>query len=186
MLVAIATGYEVWGSIIWGVYRYRFHNLPLFVPPGHGMVYLFGLTAARTPLFVTHGRAIARLALAAAAIWAFAGLTVLPMVTGRVDVIGASLLPIFAWFMLRSPRAPVFAAIFLATTGLELFGTNFGNWMWLPHAPVIGLACGNPPSVIAGGYCVIDGTVMLAVKLFGRLPHLSRITLQPAPLENAA
>ncbi|HEY8811491.1 MAG TPA: hypothetical protein VIO86_03255, partial [Candidatus Dormibacteraeota bacterium] len=112
LCVVVATGFEIFGSLVWGLYRYQFHNLPLYVPPGHGLVYLFGLTAARTPLFVRHGRAVTRVALALAAGWAISGLTWLPLLTGRVDVLGALCLPIFAWFILRSPRAGVFAAIF--------------------------------------------------------------------------
>ena len=45
-VVCFATIGEVTGSIIWGVYRYRLHNLPLFVPPAHGLVYLTGLAIA--------------------------------------------------------------------------------------------------------------------------------------------
>ena len=37
------------GSLIWGGYTYRFHNIPLYVPPGHALVYVFGITAAVTP-----------------------------------------------------------------------------------------------------------------------------------------
>jgi hypothetical protein len=46
-VVLFATVAEVTGSILWGVYHYRLHNLPLFVPPGHGLVYLSGLALAR-------------------------------------------------------------------------------------------------------------------------------------------
>ena len=45
-VVAFATIGEVTGSLIWGVYHYRLHNLPLFVPPAHGIVYLTGLSLA--------------------------------------------------------------------------------------------------------------------------------------------
>ena len=45
-VVAFATIGEVTGSLIWGVYSYRLHNLPLFVPPAHGLVYLTGLSVA--------------------------------------------------------------------------------------------------------------------------------------------
>lgn len=180
LLVVVATGFEILGSLIWGLYRYRFGNVPLFVPPGHGLVYLFGLTAARTPLFLRHGRTISRWALALATAWALAGLTVLPLVTGRIDVEGALCLPIFAWFILRSPRAAMFAAIFFATSMLEIFGTSFGNWRWAPVAPYINVAAGNPPSVIAGGYCVIDGSVLVLLIALGRLTGLFRRE-PPAP-----
>jgi len=46
VVVAVATCFEVRGSIIWGVYRYRHGNLPLFVPPAHGLVYLGGSRSA--------------------------------------------------------------------------------------------------------------------------------------------
>lgn len=170
LCVAVATGFEVLGSLVWGLYRYQFHNLPLYVPPGHGLVYLFGLTAARTPLLRVHGRAVTRLALVLATAWAISGLTWLPLLTGRVDVLGALCLPIFAWFILRSPRAGVFAAIFFCTSLLEIFGTGFGNWRWAATAPYLLFPAGNPPSVIAGGYCVIDGTVLLLASLASRLP----------------
>jgi hypothetical protein len=162
--VGVATGFEIFGSLIWGVYRYRLHNVPLFVPPGHGLVYLFGLLAARTPVVVEYGKRVAHVVLAGATTWAVLGLTLLPVVTGRVDLQGALCLPVFAWFVLRSPRWPLFAAIFIATGELEIFGTSFGNWTWLSVAPWTHIPSGNPPSVIAGGYCVIDASVLLVMR----------------------
>jgi hypothetical protein len=161
LCVIVATGFEIFGSLVWGLYRYQFHNIPLYVPPGHGLVYLFGLTAARTPLFVHKARAVNRVALVLATGWAISGLTWLPLLTGRVDVLGALCLPLFVLFILRSPRAGVFAAIFFCTSLLEIFGTSFGNWRWAATAPYLLFPAGNPPSVIAGLYCVIDGTVLL-------------------------
>ena len=159
--VGVATCFEVFGSLVWGIYQYRLHNLPLFVPPGHGIVYLFGLLAAQTPVVMRYGRRVAHFVLAAAGAWALAGLTVLPAVTGRVDVQGALCLPVFAYFLLRSPRWPLFAAIFIIVSELEIAGTSFGNWYWMPVAPWTHIPSGNPPSVIAGGYCVIDGSVLV-------------------------
>ena len=51
VVVVVATCAELVGSILWGVYTYRLENLPSFVPPCHGLVYLAGATiagAART------------------------------------------------------------------------------------------------------------------------------------------
>jgi len=162
--VVVATGFEVFGSLVWGLYQYRMHNVPLFVPPGHGLVYLFGLLAMQTPVVLKHGRRVAHIILTGASTWAVAGLTVLPLLTGRFDLQGALCLPVFAWFVLRSPRWALFAAIFIATGELEIFGTIFGNWYWLPTAPWTHIPSGNPPSVIAGGYCVIDASVLLAMR----------------------
>jgi hypothetical protein len=121
---------------------------------------------------VRHGKAVNRVALALAGAWAVSGVTWLPLLTHRVDVLGALCLPIFAWFVLRSPRAAVFTGIFFCTSLLEIFGTSFGNWRWAETAPYLLFPAGNPPSVIAGGYCVIDGTVLLAAAALARLPRL--------------
>src|SRR6266567_2308918 len=181
--VLVATGFEVFGSLIWGVYRYRLHNLPLFVPPGHGIVYLFGLMAAQMPLVQRYGRRVAYAVLGVAAAWAALGLTLLPLVTGRFDLQGALCLPVFAYFLLRSPRWPLFAAIFVIVSELEIFGTSFGDWYWMPVAPWTHIPSGNPPSVIAGGYCVIDATVLIALWVYrvGLKTIMTRITTTRIP-----
>lgn len=184
LCVILATGFEVFGSLIWGVYRYRLHNIPLYVPPGHGLVYFFGLTAAATPVFQRYGRRAALVVLAACAGWAAGGLTVLPLWTHRLDVQGALCLPVFAWFLLRSPRYALFAAIFVATTDLELVGTWVGDWAWLPVAPWNHVPSGNPPSAIAGGYAVIDSSVAAVTLLLSRLGPFRRL-LQPSTAADA-
>ena len=179
LMVGIATCVELFCSVVWGLYRYRWGNVPLFVPPGHGLLYLFAIRAARTPLMASHGRTVGRVALACATVWAIGGLTVGPLVTGRVDVLGALLLPIFVWLM-RKPAAVVYAASFFVTAELELLGTAFGIWTWAAAAPVIHLPAGNPPSVIAGGYCIMDAaaakvaTLLPAAGVFSRLLYRSQ------------
>lgn len=173
LCVVVATVFEVFGSLVWGVYTYRFHNIPLYVPPGHGLVYLFGITAAATPVFRRHGRNAALVLLAACMAWALAGLTVLPAVTGRVDVQGALCLPVFAYAVMRSPRYALFAAIFVATTDLELAGTWAGDWTWRAVAPWDHVPSGNPPSAIAGGYSVIDASVAVVIAGLARLGLLN-------------
>jgi len=111
LCVVVATGFEVLGSLVWGVYRYRRHNLPLYVLAGHGLVYLFGLTAGATPLFQRHGRRAAYAILGAAGAWALAGVTVLPLFTHRLDLQGALCLPIFAPAIIRSPRYALFLSL---------------------------------------------------------------------------
>lgn len=189
LCVLVATGFEVVGSIIIGVYRYRLHNVPLYVPPGHGLVFLFGLTATATPIFQRHGRKVALALLAICSVWALAGLTVLPPRTGRLDVQGALCLPIFAWFVMRSPRYALFAAIFVMTTVVEIVGTRAGDWYWMPVAPLTHLPSGNPPSAIAGGYCVIDSSVAMVTLALSRLPPLRqalRPTAERRPIPEAA
>ena len=179
LMVAIATCVELFLSLVWGLYQYRWGNVPLFVPAGHGLLYLFALRATRTPLMIDRGRSVKHLALACATLWAVGGLTVAPLFLGRVDVFGALFLPIFV-VLLRRPRALVYAASFFIAVELELVGTGFGNWAWAAAAPVIHLPAGNPPSVIAGGYCLLDAVVSKAASLhaFGVSPRwLSRFLL---------
>jgi hypothetical protein len=76
---------------------------------------------------------------------------------------------VFAWCVLFTPRYAMFAAIFVATTDLELAGTLAHDWAWLPTAPWDGVPSGNPPSAIAGGYSIIDGSVVFLLALLVRL-----------------
>lgn len=159
--VPVATLFEIFGSLIWGGYHYRLHNIPLYVPPGHALVYVFGITAGALPLMRRHGTGITHVVLGVASVWALAGVTVLPLTGHRLDLLGAVLLPLFAWCILRSSRPAMFAAIWVATATLEIAGTLAGDWTWVAAAPWSHLAAGNPPSAIAAGYAVIDGSVAL-------------------------
>ena len=186
LAVALATCGELYFSLGVGLYRYRFDNVPLYVPAGHGLVYLFALTAAGTPLMLRRRRLLVGLALALASGWALLGLTLLPLLTGRLDMTGALLWPLFAYFTLRSPKAPVYAAAFLMTSVLELFGTGFHNWTWQAVAPITHLHQGNPPSVIAGAYCMLDAAVIRLSPLVARVwPGGLRPVAAPA-VEEAA
>ena len=178
LAVLIATCGELYFSLGVGLYRYRFDNVPLYVPAGHGLVYFFALTAAATPLMLRRRRLLVGLALGLATGWALLGVTVLPLLTGRLDVTGALLWPVFAYFTLRSRQAPVYAAAFLMTSVLELFGTGFQNWTWQAIAPISHLHQGNPPSVIAGAYCLLDAAVIGLSRL---LPSPRESSLNPSP-----
>jgi len=121
-MVGIATCVELFLSLVWGLYQYRWGNVPLFVPPGHGLLYLFALRATRTPLMLDRGSTVKHLALACATLWAVGGLSVAPFILGRVDVFGALFLPILVVLM-RRPRALVYAATFFIAVELELVGS---------------------------------------------------------------
>lgn len=149
-VVGIATLGEVLGSIVWGVYTYRLDNLPAFVPPGHGLVYLVGVSLA---LLVAHRPAILlAAAIAGAAAWGALGLTVLPATTDVSGAIGCS----FLVLVLLRTRRPVYAGVFLAVAALEIYGTAIGTWTWAGTVPGLGLSQGNPPSGAASGYVVFD------------------------------
>ena len=177
--VPVATLFEVFGSLIWGGYHYRFGNIPLYVPPGHALVYVFGITAAALPFVGRHPDLFRRSVLAVAAVWAIAGVTVFPLTGHRSDIVGLTLLPLLALCILRTRRGTMFAAIFIAVATLEIAGTLAGDWTWEAHAPWSGIPSGNPPSSIAAGYAVIDGTVVLVAE--AALFAAWRLRRRPAP-----
>jgi len=152
-VVVFATVGEVTGSLIWGVYHYRLHNLPLFIPPAHGLVYLSGLALTRW----TPSRRLVAAAAAGSVGWGIAGLTVLP----RLDVAGAVGVPLLCFFLWRSRARATYAAVFLVVAGLELYGTSIGTWRWARTLPGLGVPDGNPPSGVASGYVWFDVMAML-------------------------
>src|SRR2546423_2014841 len=100
-LVLVATVGEVVGSQVFEWYTYRRHDLPAFVPPGHGLVYLAGLRLARSSFVRDHARALTRGALAGGGAWALARG---PVMT-RADVARAPCMSLLAVPLLRR-RAP--------------------------------------------------------------------------------
>jgi hypothetical protein len=150
VVVVVATCAELVGSIVWGVYTYRLENLPSFVPPCHGLVYLAGFSLAawaapRKDLLV-------RVALVAVLAWGIAGMTVLP----RPDVAGAIGAALLGLYLIRGRAPEIYAGVFLVVAWLELYGTAIGTWEWAVAIPGIGVPQGNPPSGVASGYVWFD------------------------------
>lgn len=184
-MIGVATLFECFGSLIWRPYEYRLGNLPLFVPPGHGLFYLAALRAASLPLLRRRAVLIVPAVLIVSGLWAVKGVLLSP----TPDKLG-----FYCWFMLVAfllkGRDPLFFAIsFVATMALEYYGTFLGIWRWADALPVLGTLAANPPSAIGAGYCVIDATTQLClprtlwlaerIKSF-RLPEALRSASKPA------
>jgi len=167
-VVLFATIGEVTGSLVWGVYHYRLHNLPLFIPPAHGLVYLSGVALSRS----LRSRAVVWAAAVGAAGWGIAGLTVLP----RSDVAGALGVPLLLVFLWRSRSRATYAGVFLAVAALELYGTSIGTWRWASALPGLGIPDGNPPSGVASGYVWFD---VMALLVAPWLVYVAGGTLNP-------
>ena len=90
---------------------------------------------------------------------------------------GAVVWPLLAWCVLRSGKGDMFAAIWVAVATIEIAGTWAGDWAWAASAPWSHLPSGNPPSAIAAGYAVIDGSVALLAPLLLTLALRARATL---------
>jgi hypothetical protein len=167
-VVLFATVGEVTGSLVWGVYHYRLHNLPLFIPPAHGLVYLSGIALSRS----LRSRAVVWAAVVGATAWGVAGLTVLP----HLDVAGAIGVPLLLVFLWRSRARTAYAGVFLVVGALELYGTSLGTWRWASTLPGLGIPDGNPPSGVASGYVWFD---VMALLLAPSVVALARRAARP-------
>ena len=165
-VVCFATVGEVTGSLIWGVYRYRLHNLPLFIPPAHGLVYLTGALPQRRARPHARVRSCSRRRSPLRAGGCSASL-LLP----RRDVAGAFGVPLLLGFLWRSRNRALYATVFLVVASLELYGTAIGTWRWARTLPGLGIPDGNPPSGVASGYVWFDVMAMLVAPLL--LPVVS-------------
>jgi hypothetical protein len=155
VVICAATVAELTGSILWGVYSYRLHNLPTFVPPAHGLVFMAGLSLSQS--LQRHARALVVVAAVAASAWGLLGLTALP----RLDAAGAFGVPLLLVFLWRSRARAAYAGVFLVVAALELYGTAIGTWRWAEKLPGLGIPDGNPPSGVASGYVWFDVMALL-------------------------
>jgi hypothetical protein len=166
LVVLVASCAEVLGSIVLGAYTYRLDNLPAFVPPGHGLVYLAGLRISQSASVRRHPRAFVRVVVAIIAAWGAAGLVLL----GRTDALGAITGALLIYVLLRGRTTAIYAGVFLVVAFLEIYGTSIGAWHWAATAPDTRLPTGNPPSGIAGVYVLFDvAAIALAPRVLAAL-----------------
>lgn len=173
--LAFATAGEVFLSLVWGLYDYRLGNIPLFVPPGHVLLFFLGMQLA------------ARIDDRAA--WAVAALAV-PLVGALAwmgkDTLGPMLLALFLACMAASPSRRLYATMFVLSLAMELYGTWLGNWTWAPAVPYLGLTTLNPPVAAGAFYCVLDFLVVsTTAAIRGRYPA-SPIVTPSTPSHQAA
>jgi hypothetical protein len=149
--LVFATAGEVFLSLAWGLYEYRLHNIPPFVPPGHVLLFFLGTQLAeRMP--AGSERWIAALALPLVALFAWQGR----------DTLGPVLYGLFLLCLWISPSRRLYATMFVLSLAMELYGTWIGNWTWAAHVPLLGLTTLNPPIAAGAFYCVLDLLVVTA------------------------
>ncbi len=158
VLVAIvfATAGEHFASGLMQGYIYYFHNIPAYIPPGHGMVYLTAVALARSPLFQLYRLQITGIVLITMGTWSLWGVTL----AERSDWLGMILFLIYIPFILWGRSPLVYLAAFFITTHLELIGTTLNTWTWVPIDPTFSLSQGNPPSGVATWYCLVDAVAI--------------------------
>ena len=164
-LVAATAG-EMFLSLGWGLYTYRLGNIPLFVPPGHVLLLLVGLSVARRMPEAT-----------ANAIIGLVGIYSIGAAAAGVDTFGVALFLIVgvAWLAMPTQRR-LYASTLVVSLAVELYGTWLGNWTWAGEVPGIALVTSNPPGAAGAFYCALDALV--AATSLQVLPHLSALTVR--------
>ncbi len=156
VVVLFATAVEYTASPLLGLYTYRLHNVPAFVPPGHGGLYLAALALGRSEIFTRYGKRLCALVTIIGAMWVLWGVTL----SDRKDWLGVLMFALFVRTVAAGRAPSVFASTFILTAALELLGTSLGNWTWALRDPTGLVSIGNPPSGIAGGYCIFDAVAL--------------------------
>lgn len=156
----IATLGEVFLSLVWGLYAYRLDNIPPFVPPGHVLLFLLGLSLAqRMKTAFADGVIVA------------AGIYSLWAACAAIDTLGLALFALLLAASLAMPgHRRLYASTFLLALALELLGTGLGNWAWAREVPGVPWVTTNPPLAAGAFYAALDALVALSMR------HLS-----PAP-----
>jgi hypothetical protein len=157
--VVIATAGECFFSLLAGMYEYRLHNVPFYVPPGHailyGTVFWFSRDAG-----VRHRARTWQIAMyAVAAVYSVSWLFL------RGDVYGWLCFAVFSAIIAIAPESRLFfLAMYLLVALLEQVGTTLGCWHWpdilLNRFSAVPSA--NPPSGIASFYFGLDVLCLLA------------------------
>jgi len=155
--VIFATIGEHFASPYMGGYTYRYENVPAYVPPGHGMVYLTAVALGRSGFFQRHAREIATFVVLVCGAWSVWGISGF---AEQGDSVGALLFCVFLAYLFKGRSPMVYLSAFFITTWLELIGTAVGTWKWAAIDPVLSLPQGNPPSGVAAWYCLVDAVAM--------------------------
>ncbi len=153
MLATVVSGIgEVFLSLVWGLYDYQFHNVPLFVPPGHALLMTLGILSARR--LAEHSRHVVAAVTTGAAAWA------IYVWVGNIDRFGVALFGLYAVCLWLGRARGLYAIMFVLALMMELYGTALGNWVWVGTAPWVKLAAANPPFSAGAFYCALDFLVL--------------------------
>ncbi len=152
----LATLGEMFFSLVWGLYEYRLPGIPLYVPPGHVLLFMTGSKVAT--------------GVSDRIVYYVPFLFVLYAVVGVVGGFDSFALILLLYFLAcyqKKETRKLYSTMVLLSLILELVGTQLGNWRWFSHVPIMNLTTINPPPCAGVMYCMLDLMVMglLAVLL---------------------
>jgi hypothetical protein len=136
-----------------GMYSYRTTDIPLYVPFGHAIVYASGFVLAQTTFFLKNEIRLKKVFLLSfAALFLGVGIVL-------NDVFSLIFGTLFFILMRRKKWQNVYYSIALCVIFIELVGTHFRCWTWVPKTfgviPAI-----NPP--MGAVFFYAGGDVLLA------------------------
>lgn len=160
-VVAFATPMELYFSEVWRIYEYQRDFMPLFVPAGHYFLFDLGRIMAEK---MKHNWAMP-------ALMPFLPMVAYGALTGG-DTSAVFLLALVLVFTRYGPQPRLYAAMAWAALGMEIIGTQLGNWAWATEVPWTGLTAWNPPLLVGAFYCFGDLLVNMAVVKFEGKEHV--------------
>ncbi|MEJ6562830.1 MAG: hypothetical protein QNL85_03900 [Euryarchaeota archaeon] len=160
-VVAFATPMELYFSEVWRIYEYQRDFMPLFVPAGHYFLFDLGRIMAKK---MKHNWAMP-------ALMPFLPMVAYGALTGG-DTSAVFLLALVLVFTRYGPQPRLYAAMAWAALGMEIIGTQLGNWAWATEVPWTGLTAWNPPLLVGAFYCFGDLLVNMAVVKFEGKEHV--------------
>lgn len=161
--IIIAFGGEVVFSLFLGMYEYRLHNVPLYVPLGHSIVYASVYYLVKEPIFKAKQKTIVKtlytLMILHSTLWLFFG----------NDLFGFLCMLFILYLFKKYPYTKsFFLVMYFMVAYLEILGTSFGCWYWpdIWFGKIIFVPSANPPSGISVFYFGFDaGCLWLYKKL---------------------
>jgi hypothetical protein len=151
--LALATLGELFCSLLWGLYTYRLGNIPLYVPPGHVLMFVLGASLApRLPWWIIYAVPLCA-----------APYVILAWGLG-FDQLSLLLFAFFLACLLNGPDRRLFATMFMLALCLEIYGTWLGNWTWDAQVPYWGISATSPPMASGAFYSVLDFLVLILLK----------------------
>lgn len=151
LLIGIAG--ECLFSLVFEMYTYRLGNVPLYVPPGHAIIYIVAVYFCREAAVKFYRKQLEISLLIFIIAYALFFLLFLK------DIFGFVLTLLIIFLLRNKPRERLFFYVmYLVVVVLELIGTSYKCWVWPNTAFGIipFLKSANPPSGISFFYFGLD------------------------------
>jgi hypothetical protein len=140
-------------SLGFDMYTYRLENVPVYVPPGHAIIYIVTVYFCRDKYVKKHKTNLEKWLSICVFLYAFCFLIL------RSDVFGFILTLLTLYLLKNKPRERLFYySMYAVVAVLEIIGTTYKCWYWPDSAFGIFklIKSANPPSGISFFYFGLD------------------------------